>query len=142
MAKRKKEQTHPLGVLWERDQFFTARASETVRNSAIAGLAAAWLFSGSSDGDLSKLSTAPDGLLWAGAFFALTLGVDIAHYAVAATLFRNKAIEYENEGKVNTDVVELPPWIPDVIRGFWYAKTALLAVAYVILMVQLIHAAS
>lgn len=83
--------------MWTRRGEYTAKASDTVRNSAIAGLAGVWLFSGTSAHGLSALSAAPWGLLVAGALFACSLAADILHYFVAAEVFYSLATAKEEE---------------------------------------------
>lgn len=137
-----------LGDVRQQYTSYTAKASETVRNSAIAGLAGAWLFSGASDGELDKLATSPDGLLWAGAFFAATLGFDIAHYFSGglAMGFRTKFAEHADRkaGRKSdeTRMITISPWLARIPRTFYVLKVVCLIVGYVFLAAVLFNAAT
>ena len=127
------KQTHALSALWARNRELSGFASEHVRTSALAGLAVAWLFTGASEGDISKLATASDGLLVAAGFFAASLSMDILHYYVGALVFQRVARAAELAGKVADDAVEVRPWVPRVPRFFYNAMDFLLFAGYALL---------
>jgi hypothetical protein len=127
------KQTVPLKALLDRNTELTGKASEHVRTSALAGLAVAWLFTGASEGDLSKLASAPTGLLIAAALFAASLSGDILHYYLQARAFKTVARGYEKKGKVSSDQVELRTWVPGVGYFFYNAKVILLFAGYGVL---------
>lgn len=133
-------QTYPLSTLWERYTELSGHASAHVRTSALAGLAVSWLFAGGTAGDFNKLSAAPTGLLLAAAVFAASLGADILHYFVGAWRFRKLAKDWEGEGKVNSDLVKVPPKVPRVAYGFYNVKVWLLFAGYVVLVVAFVDA--
>jgi hypothetical protein len=136
-----------LGKVWDRYYTYTEQASATVRNSAIAGLAAAWLFSGSSDGDLGKLASAPHGMLWAGTLFAASLGLDVMQYFSGSLAFRQVARSAEKNAasdEASADLespVVVPLWAPLIPRLFYFAKVTTLVAGYVVLVVRLAQAA-
>lgn len=128
-----KKQTKPLEEVWSRHQFFSGKASDHVRTSALAGLAVAWLFTGASEGDLTKLETAPEGLLLAAGLFAASLAADILHYFLGAWKFRKLAKTYEAAGKTDADLVEIPLGVPRVPYVAYNVKVWLLFIGYVVL---------
>jgi hypothetical protein len=118
----------------------TTKASEAVRTSAIAGLAAVWLFSGSSTG-LSRLATAPDSLMLAGGLFALSLAFDILHYFAGGWTWRIYVRGQERKGKHDEDDLTWPRWIPAIPEILYTMKTVCLFVGYAILGGVLVNAA-
>lgn len=135
------KQTKPLSELWQRRDLLSGKASDHVRTSALAGLAVAWLFAGASEGDLSKLATAPKGVLVAAGLLAAGLAADILHYYLGAWAFRHLAKDYESKGKVDTDLVEVPLWVPRVPNGLYNLKVPLLFVGWGVLVYKFLDAA-
>jgi hypothetical protein len=121
-----------LADIYQRYYDDTARASESVRTLALAGLAASWLFGGGDRIDLEHLNISRP-LLLAGALFASTLVVDLAHSVVGGVLYRWYARRMETTVDPD-DTVEVPAWLPRVPTSFYYAKIVLLAAGYVLLL--------
>ncbi len=120
-----------LSSVWSDYRTYTSHASETVRTSAIAGLAAVWLFSGAQNGDITKIGAAPDTLVLGGAFFALSLALDILHYTSGAVCLRHFAKDQEdNHNKSGDDAVDVPKWVPGVPTSFFGTKILALFLGY------------
>ena len=136
------KQTQPLSTIWQRYREMSGFASGHVRTSALAGLAAAWLFTGASGGDLSKLATAPDGLLLAAGLFAASLSADILHYYIGAEIFRRVARAAEDEGKIKDNEVEVRRYVPLVPFIFYNVKVLLLFAGYAALVYKFVEAAT
>jgi len=127
--------------LWARRDYYSGKASDNVRNSAIAGLVAVWLFSDGDDDGLSALKSAPSGLLIAGALFALSLAVDIAHYFFAARTVANFTLDQEVIYKGPNDPpkgIDPPNDWMDRIELLYNAKTVLLFTGYMTLTIVLV----
>lgn len=120
---------------------YSSLTSERTRTSAIAGLAAAWLFSGSSEGDLSKLATAPDGLLWSGGFFAASLALDLLHYLAGSIIWASyvHCVEGNHEEK---DELRWSPSLPVLPYLLYLGKVITAVIGYLVLGGVLLHAAN
>lgn len=130
--------------LWERYYSYSGKASDNVRNSAIAGLAAVWLFSDPGEASRTALETAPGLLLIAGGFFAASLGLDILHYFVAAETVKRytESREDAHEGpKEDVDVTPPRGWMRWP-TWFYRSKVLALAIGYALMVIVLIDYAS
>lgn len=84
----------------------TAKASDTARSLAFAGIAIAWIFK---QGDFPNLSV-PQPIVVAVAFFAAALTADLLQYVLVAWLMKKIHREYEEKLEKPDDDPEF--WLP------------------------------
>jgi hypothetical protein len=116
---------------WGRIYVYTGNASDRTRTTAIAGLAAVWLFSGGGDGDLTRIGNTPTGFLLAGALFASCLAFDLLHYSISAIAYRIWLRRQERGGKAMDDEIDPPLPLLGVPRWLFYGKIVILFAGYV-----------
>ena len=101
-------------------------SSQNVRYLAIAGLAWIWLLCG------QRLDV-PRNLLWPGGVLLLALALDFLQYTSATALWGDIVNKAEKRGLKRQQNVEVPRSINYVARFFFWSKSAVVVVAYVLL---------
>lgn len=125
----------PLSGWREEANYFSGKASESLRTLALGGLATVWLFK-------RELSTGPSldpEFLPSVAFLSLALGLDLMHYVVGALIWHYFLTEQEKKKKANEEKLIVAPNSKRVVVDcFFYAKVGSIVIAYVLLSVKLI----
>ena len=117
--------------VYEEFKFYTGKASDVVRQLALAGFAVVWLFKQ----DTKAGPTIPRDFKSALVFLLLALLFDFLHYSVASVVWERYKDELSHRPAtgVNEDV-QSPPSVYYPGAFFYYSKIVTLAIAYGVLL--------
>ena len=119
----------------EESNYFSGKASETIRALAFGGLAIIWLFKhDSSSGPLLDF-----GFLIPLLLFAVALLFDLSHYVVGAIIwYRFLVSEEKKVDATEQKLICAPEWRRDVVSWLFYIKVFILCLAYIFLFISLV----
>jgi hypothetical protein len=115
-------------------EYFSQKASDVTRQFAFAGIALVWIFK--IGGDNPKL---PDELIVPTFWFAVTLALDLFHYAFATIFWSVFCRYHEKKGlkkkkpDPDPDVIA-PRWINWPTNFFFYSKLSSIVIGYFIIL--------
>jgi hypothetical protein len=108
-------------------EFFSAKASDIIRQLGFAGIAIIWVFKNSSSETSGLL---PREFLWPGVLIVATLASDLLHY-LSATLAWGRYSRNKERADVGEEAeFEAPRWINWPSLFFFGLKTLCVIVAY------------
>jgi hypothetical protein len=116
----------------------SAKASDIIRQLALAGLAFVWVFSGGGRFTAASRFHFPDDLLVVGLVLVITLAVDLLHYLWRTAAFGIYGWWVEEHPTQYSALLKVPKSINRVTIGFFVAKAAALATAYALLVIALV----
>lgn len=115
-------------------QEYSKLTSDSVRQLAFAGIAAAWIFR-VENGNSSRL---PELLRWGIVLLSTSLLCDVLQYAIATVLWRMHFRKLEKTSRPNA-IHSHSEWLPAVIWVFFAAKVILLIAGFFAIVTGLIY---
>lgn len=115
--------------------FNSGKASDIVRQLALAGIALIWIFKT----DIAGQPRLPTELVWPAILIVIGLGIDLLQYVVASIIWGTFGRQKEKSGVGIEEEFEAPRELNWPGLVFYGAKVSVIGLAYGLLGIYLVH---